>query len=1045
MDVFYNPIFTRESSNTVRESNNPSRPSYPNEKMTFQPQQPQDEKFTFNPHPSQIVPKDLNFKQYKYENKEETDKDMILVDMSLQSSSLNNTSVLSVNQSQIDKQFFKNPLYDNSMQKKPEKMLYYDQQDQRKDFYPAYEDFNFSADKKKQEEIATMQFQLVDFADKSLDISKNQSRISIPQFTNPDFEGETSKNLKELPLYINQNPGSLLNRLDNKVPYDMNAYNKTMESARSSQTSRYEDKEIFKRTAEFKELGPHGFNSQALDSRVTFGSNSKQEMPEIIETSTKNINNSQNLNFSQNNMQNVNLSQNISKSYDMDEKSVLLDVSRLKDKVITALSKYKEQLTNPEKAPEKKKLLEHDYHEINKDFSVILDKYSNFNTSHMVESGYIGVSNSNISYLKTGGPNENEINNMMDLVQEYLEKFQHVKGVSRTTNNNNNNNINNNGINNGINNDINNSINNGINKDINNGINNSINNNAKNNENNSFRNSKIQDNSMKNEKFWDSTENAKKSYQNNNQDIIRTQWETQEINKKAWESQESYKKTWENQEIKKNTTENDFKKIEIKPKTIETSENYKKPWENPEIYKKNLEYQDNYQKTWINQPEISKYADFEKKNQESIKNQEFSKIQDFNKNPENTKIQDYNSKNQEYIIKNQQFYKINQDYSSKNQEFSSKHQDYSKNLWEIQEPVRKLPETQPKVSIKNKYSENPLELIEEMKRQRKREELEQSFLTIKSNNITVYDLDRTKMYTDLSYMSEISVISPNEKPKKTIISLKPKNSQINFFGFYPKIISFIKMKEEFIINYELDLVCDKCEQVFRGLLWQKHRNNCMNYRNSLLYDERKVDFSKNEEKIIQNLNKLGQKISSNKSYFDKELENKILYNIRIFLGQKTKESIENTLRYLSEFIDLMSKNIGNPLLLGYSIIQKRLINLIEEKNLKKRKNFNDNDEFYFDDIESDYEENKKITKSQPKIVNETITEKGNFKKKPKEEANFEEVKNYFFTEAVNLKFALPPNHPNRKILISDLFEEAMTKKVRIEEFKKFIQNKLKYI
>jgi len=355
-----------------------------------------------------------------------------------------------------------------------------------------------------------------------------------------------------------------------------------------------------------------------------------------------------------------------------------------------------------------------------------------------------------------------------------------------------------------------------------------------------------------------------------------------------------------------------------------------------------------------------------------------------------------------------------------------------------------------------KLIENPLDKIEEIKRQRKNEELEQSFLTIK-NNITAYDLDHTKNYGDMSYLSEISILTPNDKSPKNYNKpnvYRKKSIKINLFGFHPKITRFYKTKDDLTLNKaemnEFELICEKCEGVFRGYHWQKHRENCMNYRKTWIEDDNmKVDLRVNEEKILLTLNRLVQRISQNKSFSEKDLEAKLLYNIKMCLSQNLKDHLNNVMRSLSELIEFLTKSNLLTSCLGFLVIANRLDKLINELlQAKKITVLIEKNSWVFDDVDSDIEENKKKKKiqqnqiDQPKIVNEKIENVGSFKKKKEEKNNEEEIKNYFFTEAVNLKFSLPLNHPKRRMMISDLYEEAKEKMVKVEDFRRFIENKL---
>lgn len=169
----------------------------------------------------------------------------------------------------------------------------------------------------------------------------------------------------------------------------------------------------------------------------------------------------------------------------------------------------------------------------------------------------------------------------------------------------------------------------------------------------------------------------------------------------------------------------------------------------------------------------------------------------------------------------------------------------------------------------------------------------------------------------------------------------------------------------------------------------------------------------------------------------------------MYIHQNTNDNLNSLLKELGEFIEYLNRTNAFSLLFGFLMIHKRLINVLEERNQQKDSNIIENSEFIFDDIESDYDENKKKAKntnvtSQMLKSNGRIIQKGDFKKKQTEIDSKEEIKNYFFTEAVNLKFSLSYNNPNRHILISDIYEEAMEKKIGVEDFRKFIEHKLNF-
>jgi len=54
----------------------------------------------------------------------------------------------------------------------------------------------------------------------------------------------------------------------------------------------------------------------------------------------------------------------------------------------------------------------------------------------------------------------------------------------------------------------------------------------------------------------------------------------------------------------------------------------------------------------------------------------------------------------------------------------------------------------------------------------------------------------------------------------------------------------------------------------------------------------------------------------------------------------------------------------------------------------------------------------------------------------------EELKRLFYSEAVSVKLNLPPRHPGRDVLISDLYNEAMHRKIVKNDWLQFLKKKL---
>lgn len=144
------------------------------------------------------------------------------------------------------------------------------------------------------------------------------------------------------------------------------------------------------------------------------------------------------------------------------------------------------------------------------------------------------------------------------------------------------------------------------------------------------------------------------------------------------------------------------------------------------------------------------------------------------------------------------------------------------------------------------------------------------------------------------------------------------------------------------------------------------------------------------------------------------------------------KKIDSLTLLIKIFDEIIAKNNNIKKVMQLEFFKKRiefLMNLIQNQ-IK----FTDNKKFYIQDIESDIEENTSKNSS-----NEIIKEEKIYKE---EINNSDEIKNFFFTEAVNVKFSLKKNNDKKNILISDLYEECVSKGIRPENFRKFLFEKL---
>jgi hypothetical protein len=141
-------------------------------------------------------------------------------------------------------------------------------------------------------------------------------------------------------------------------------------------------------------------SSSADDNRITFGV--------TIPVSTNPNNNSNHSNMSGNSDKKPNL-----------EDRLFHEVTNLKDKVVHSLENY-QQAIHEKKLKNVQQEIRRDFLDISKEFSDLFDKYGELNVSTENNEGV------NSSVLKTGGPKEEEINTMMGLINEFVQKFAKV-------------------------------------------------------------------------------------------------------------------------------------------------------------------------------------------------------------------------------------------------------------------------------------------------------------------------------------------------------------------------------------------------------------------------------------------------------------------------------------------------------------------------------------------------------------------------------------------------------------------------------------------
>lgn len=118
------------------------------------------------------------------------------------------------------------------------------------------------------------------------------------------------------------------------------------------------------------------------------------------------------------NPNNSNLSGNSEKKMNIEE-NLFLEVTALKDKVVRSLENY-QKIIHKKETKNFKQEIKRDFLNISKDLSELYGRYGELNTSLDNNEGV------NSSLLRTGGPKEEEINNMMCLINEFVQKFAEV-------------------------------------------------------------------------------------------------------------------------------------------------------------------------------------------------------------------------------------------------------------------------------------------------------------------------------------------------------------------------------------------------------------------------------------------------------------------------------------------------------------------------------------------------------------------------------------------------------------------------------------------
>ncbi len=218
-----------------------------------------------------------------------------------------------------------------------------------------------------------------------------------------------------------------------------------------------------------------------------------------------------------------------------------------------------------------------------------------------------------------------------------------------------------------------------------------------------------------------------------------------------------------------------------------------------------------------------------------------------------------------------------------------------------------------------------------------------------------------------------------------------------------------------------------------------HLENCLSSR---VRPESTLTFFSVENaqnQIIKNLTILQNKFLAKRVFLNKEAEPKLQIYIRNYINLKNILDLEHVIKNLHDHVLELAASSYLLETGQLDLMKKRLIFLrsvlLHKPNMAIEENNN-----IFDYIDSDCENNGK-----EKIKQSSYDEKKNDKsKKNEEKVNYtEEIKNFFFMEAVNVKFSLPPNEKTKGLLISDLYEDAMRKNITVDKFKEYLINRFK--
>lgn len=171
---------------------------------------------------------------------------------------------------------------------------------------------------------------------------------------------------------------------------------------------------------------------------------------------------------------------------------------------------------------------------------------------------------------------------------------------------------------------------------------------------------------------------------------------------------------------------------------------------------------------------------------------------------------------------------------------------------------------------------------------------------------------------------------------------------------------------------------------------------------------------------------------------NKEVEPKLQIYTRNYINMKNILDLEHIIKNLHDYVLELATASYFQETGQLDMMKKRLIFLrsvlLNKPTLPIEERINN-----FVNIDSDCESNGKekkieVNNKDNQSESKTVGNKINYS---------EEIKNFFFTEAVNVKFSSPVNEKKKDLLISDLYEEAMKKNVKVEQFREFLIHKYK--